>query len=51
MLLHGAVEANVRRVVSELLKTPEAKARAEAGEMKLVGAVYELESGRVRFLQ
>ena len=51
MLLHGAIEANVRRVVSELLKTPEAKARAEAGEMKLVGAVYELESGRVRFLE
>ena len=49
-LLHAAVEANVRQTVRELLQTPEAKIRAAAGEMMLVGAVYELESGRVRFL-
>jgi carbonic anhydrase len=49
-LLHAAVEANVRRTVREILKTPEAKLRKAAGEMMLVGAVYELESGRVRFL-
>jgi carbonic anhydrase len=34
-----------------LLETPEAKARLAIGEMKLVGAIYELESGRVRFLE
>jgi carbonic anhydrase len=34
----------------QLLDTPEAKARAAEGRMKLVGAVYELETGRVRFL-
>jgi carbonic anhydrase len=45
-----AVEANVRWSMHQLLETPEAKARLEEGVMKLVGAVYELETGRVRFL-
>jgi len=49
-LLCAAVEANVRRTVHEILQTPEAKVRAAARDMMLVGAVYELESGRVRFL-
>jgi len=46
----AAVEANVRWSMRQLLDTPEAKARAAEGTMKLVGAVYELDSGRVRFL-
>jgi carbonic anhydrase len=50
-LLHSAVEANVRNVMRELLATPEAQARISAADIKLVGAVYELESGRVRFLE
>ncbi|PWT74368.1 MAG: carbonic anhydrase [Proteobacteria bacterium] len=50
-LLRLAVEANVRHTVATLLETQEAKSRLAAGEMKLVGAVYDLESGRVRFLQ
>jgi carbonic anhydrase len=50
-LLHRAVEANVRHTVRTLLATPEAQARLPAGAMKLVGAVYDLESGRVRFLE
>jgi carbonic anhydrase len=49
-LLSAAVEANVRWTVRELLETPEAKARAAQGGMKLVGAVYDLGTGRVRFL-
>ncbi len=49
-LLSAGVEANVRRVVRELLETPEAKARMADSGMRLVGAVYELETGRVRFL-
>ena len=49
-LVHAAVEANVRYTIRELLDTPEAKARVALGRMKLVGAVYELQSGRVRFL-
>ena len=49
--LRAAVEANVRWSMHQILETPEAKARAAEGEMKLVGAVYELHSGRVRFLR
>jgi carbonic anhydrase len=49
-LLRAAVEANVRRTVSEILQSPEAKIRDPAGNMMLDGAIYELESGRVRFL-
>ncbi len=48
--LRAAVEANVRWSMHQLLETPEGKARAAEGAMKLVGAVYELETGRVRFL-
>ena len=50
-LLHSAIEANVRHTVGELLKTPEAKARLAEGGFRLVGAVYDLETGRVRFLE
>lgn len=50
-LMHAAVEANVRHAVAQLLATPEGRARSAAGDMKLVGAVYDLESGRVRFLE
>jgi carbonic anhydrase len=49
-LLHSAVEANVRWTVRSLLDTPEAKANPATSGMKLVGAIYELETGRVRFL-
>ena len=50
-LLRSAVEANVRYTVRQLLNTDEAKARLASGDMKLVGAVYDIESGRVRFLE
>jgi len=50
-LLHQAVEANVRHTVRTLRATPEAQAREREGVMKLVGAVYELQTGRVRFLE
>jgi carbonic anhydrase len=49
-LLDAAVEANVRWSMHQLLDTPEGKARMAEGIVKLVGAVYELETGRVRFL-
>jgi carbonic anhydrase len=48
--MQAAVEANVRWSMHQLLETPEAKARMAEGVMKLVGAVYELATGRVRFL-
>ena len=50
-LLRAAVEANVRRTMRAMLESPEGKARAAKGDLKLVGAVYELASGRVRFLE
>jgi hypothetical protein len=37
--------------VRELLATPEGKARLAAGDMRLVGAVYDLDSGAVRFFE
>jgi carbonic anhydrase len=49
--MRAAVEANVRWSMHQLFDTPEGKARMAEGRMKLVGAVYELENGRVRFLQ
>jgi len=48
--LNAAVEANVRWSIHQILATPEAQARAREGVMKIVGAVYELETGRVRVL-
>jgi carbonic anhydrase len=49
-LLSAAVEANVRWTLRQVLESPEAKARVAVGDVKMVGAVYELASGRVRFL-
>jgi carbonic anhydrase len=50
-LLDAAVEANVRRTVRQLRASPEGRAELASGAMKLVGAVYDLETGRVRFLE
>jgi len=44
------VEANVRWSMRQIMDTPEAQARAAEGVLKLAGAVYELTTGRVRFL-
>lgn len=49
-LLSAAVEANVRWTLRTLLESPEGKARLAEGVMQLVGAVYEISTGRVRFL-
>jgi carbonic anhydrase len=49
-LVRSAVEANVRHTIRELLETPEGKARVAESKMKLVGAVCDLETGRVEFL-
>ena len=45
-----AVEANVRWSMKQLRDTPEGKARMREGILKLAGAVYELKTGRVKFL-
>ena len=49
-LLEEAVEANVRWTIASILAAPEAAARAAEGSMQLVGAIYDLDTGCVRFL-
>ena len=48
--LAQAVEANVRWTVRSVLESPEGQARLREGRVKIVGAIYEIQSGRVRFL-
>jgi len=48
--LAAAVEANVRWTMRQILETPEVQARQAEGVMQLVGAVAEISTGRVRFL-
>jgi carbonic anhydrase len=48
--LKRAVEGNVRWTVRQILNTPETQERVAEGRMKMVGAIYEIESGRVRLL-
>lgn len=50
-LLKTAVEVNVRYTMRKLLATPEAQAGLASGLMKLVGAVYDIASGEVHFLE
>ncbi len=49
VLMAEAVAANVRWSMHQLQKTPEGKAALKRGA-RLVGAVYEIGTGRVRFL-
>jgi carbonic anhydrase len=48
--LARAVESNVHWTVRSILETPEGQARLAEGRMKCLGAIYELQTGRVRFL-
>ncbi len=48
--LSAAVEANVRWARRQLAALPEGKKALEDKAFVLVGAVYELKTGRVRFL-
>ncbi len=48
--LECAIESNVRWSMRNILETPEAGARMAEGRMRLVGAVYEIATGRVRLL-
>jgi carbonic anhydrase len=50
-LLNAAVEANVRWSAKQLGELPEAKKAVAAGRMTIAGAVYDLDTGRVRFLK
>jgi len=46
-----AIEANVRWSMRQILETPEVRERVEEGVMKLVGAIYQIETGSVRVLE
>jgi carbonic anhydrase len=48
--VHQAVEANVRRSVQQLRDAAMLKEKIGRGEIRVVGAVYELDSARVRWL-
>ena len=48
--LAWAVEINVRSTVRRILESPEGQARTAEGRVRCVGAIYDIETGRVRFL-
>jgi carbonic anhydrase len=50
-MLAEAVEANVRWTMRQILETPEGRERQTEGSVKLVGAIYEIETGLVRLLE
>ncbi len=50
-ILAQAVEANVRWTIRQLSETPEGQRGLASGRMTIVGAIYEIETGRVRFLK
>lgn len=45
-----AVEANVRWTMQQLIDSPEGRRRMSEGVFMLVGAICDIETGRVRFL-
>jgi len=49
--LAWAIESNVRSTACRILESPEGQARVAEGRVKCVGAVYEIETGRVRILE
>ena len=50
-MLAEAVEANVRWSMRQILEKSEDRQRQAEGSVKLVGAICEIETGRVRFLE
>jgi carbonic anhydrase len=46
-----AVEANIRWTMRQIAESPEGRARAAEGAYMLVGAIFEIATGRVRFLE
>jgi carbonic anhydrase len=46
-----AVESNVRWTVDQIVATPEAQSRLAEGRIKIVDALFEISTGRVRFFE
>jgi len=49
-LLAQGVETNVRWSMRQILESPEGRERQAEGRINLVGAIYQIETGQVRFL-
>lgn len=49
-LLHTGVEANVKHTVKTLAESPEGKTQIANGAL-LIGAIYDIHTGKVRFLE
>jgi carbonic anhydrase len=50
-LLNAAIQANIWQAVEDLLqKSQEIRGSAKAGKLKVVGALYELDTGQVQWL-
>ncbi len=49
--LAQAVERNVRWTLRTIIESPEGRARVAEGRVKYIGAIYEIQTGRVRFLE
>lgn len=48
--LERAVEANVQWTMRQILDSPEGKVAVAEGHKRLIGGIYDIASGRVRFL-
>ncbi|QDT37600.1 carbonic anhydrase [Stratiformator vulcanicus] len=48
--VHRGVTANVRHSIEELRRIKDLRNAEKTGEVKIVGAVYDLHNGRIRFL-
>ena len=48
--LERAVEANVRWTMRQILDSPEGKVALAEGRKRLIGGIFDIASGRVRFL-
>ncbi len=50
-LIDAAIKANIWQAVEDLFqKSPEIRAAAKAGKVKVVGALYEIDTGQVQWL-
>lgn len=50
LLMKNAVEANVRWTMRQFLETPEGRERMAEGHVRIVGAVCDIATGKVRLL-
>jgi carbonic anhydrase len=50
-MMDAGVEANVRWTLRRVIESPEWQARLGKVDRQAVGAIYEMTSGRVRFLE